>query len=515
LSRLPPEENRRVGLSFNQKDSSLWDKIGSTQFPPALLFAIVIVIAIIARLSILLPGNLFITDEAFYLGSGVEIFQDHFASAKHYHQYTTGSVYIFPLIAAIAGAFCERIGIAGIVGVRLFNIAVNTITIVFVYKTAGVLADRWIDNPYTRKWMPAFAACIFGMSSCVLYIGALGTYDALSVGFLAFGIWRLIKSLFPPEMNQEESAIASGKDFRRSVNAAAAGIAVALGMITRFYPVVFTPLIAFIAIASVVFFTYDRIQRKRFNRTAFLLIIFVIAFLAVYGSYFISCYTTAIKPSLGHNQGNIEKHQVIPAYNLIAHVFYKYRLETIMTIIGAIWLAIPCIKKSVFRNEAIAEPVRWDRLATMASFILIPIGGIAFQIVGPHNHFAYTKNLSVAVLAMAPLAGFAAAKLIEHFPKRVKWLCWAIGLWLIGGYVKHSIRLAKDDQIFGGLNNSDLAEFLKKQLSDPDFNRRRLQFQSEAIQFLLYLAVILIGLAIVITTLKLTRRNVDKTRIIK
>jgi hypothetical protein len=474
------------------------------------LFVIVILIAIIARLSILLPGNLFITDEAFYLGSGVEMFLDHFASAKHYYQYTTGSVYIFPLIAAISGAFLERFGIAGVVGVRLFNIAVNTITIVLVYKTAGVLAARWIDSPSTRKWMPAFAACIFGMSSCVLYIGALGTYDALSVGFLSLGIWRLMESLFHAEMYKGGSSIASGLDFRRSADAATAGIAVALGMITRFYPVIFTPLIAFIAIGSVVSFLYDRTRRKRFNRTAFLLFIFVIAFLAVYGSYFISCYTTAIKPSLGHNQRNIDQHQVIPAYNLIMHVFYKYRLETIMTIIGAIWLAIPCIKKIVFRNAAFEEQIHWNRLATMASFILIPIGAIAFQIIGPHNHFAYTKNLAVAVLAMAPLAGFAAAKLIEHFPKRVKWLCWAIGLWSIGGYVKHSIRLAKDDQIFGGLNNSDLVEFLKKQLSDPDFKQRYLQFQSEATHVLAYLAIFLIGLAVVLTTLKLTRRHVEK-----
>jgi hypothetical protein len=507
---LPLDEKRRVGLSFSQKDSSLLDKIGSTQCPPALLFATVILIAIIARISILLPGNLFITDEAFYLGSGVEIFQDHFASAKHYYQYTTGSVFIFPLIAAIAGAFFERFGIAGVVGVRLFNIAVNTITVVLVYKTAGVLAAQWIDNPSTRKWMPACAACIFGMSSCVLYIGALGTYDALSVGFLAFGIWRLIESLFHAEINKEGSAIASGKDLRRSANAAMAGIAIALGMIARFYPVIFTPLIVFIAIASVVSFLYDRTRRKRFNRTAFLLLIFVIAFLAVYGSYFISCYTTAIKPSLGHNQGNIDNLQVIPAYNLIMHVFYKYRLETIMTVIGAIWLAIPCIKKFVFKNAAIGEQLHWNRLATMASFILIPIGGIAFQIIGPHNHFAYTKNLTVAVLAIAPLAGFAAAKLIENFPKRVNWLCWAIGLWVIGGYVKHSIRLAKDDQIFGGLNNSDLVEFLKKQLSDPDFNRRYLQFQSEATHFLAYLAIFLIGLTVVITTFKLIRRHIEK-----
>jgi hypothetical protein len=497
-------------LSFSQKDSSFWDRIGSVQAHTILLFAIVIFIAIIARLAILLPGNLFITDEAFYLGSGVEILGDHFASAKHYYQYTTGSVYIFPLIAAIAGAFCERFGIAGVVGVRLLNIAISTVAIFFVYKTADVLADRWMDKASTRKWMPAFAAFIFGMSSCVLYISALGTYDALSIGFLAFGIWRLIKSLFRHEKSKEESAVASGKDFGRSVNAAAAGIAVALGMITRFYPVIFTPLIAFIAIVSTGFFIYDRTRRKRFNRSAFLLLIFVVAFLAVYGSYFVSCFSTAIKPALGHNQGNIQNLQVIPAYNLIMHVFHKYRLETILATIGAIWLAIPFIGKLVFRNAAIAEQERWARLATMASFIVIPIGGIAFQIVGPHNHFAYTKNLTVAVLAIAPLAGFAAAKLIEHFPKRVKWLCWALGVWIVGGYVKQSIRLAKEDQIFGGLNHSDLVEFLEKQLSDPDFNRRYLQFQSEAIHILLYLAIILVGLTLVITALHLSRRKVDK-----
>ncbi len=483
-----------VGWSL-KKNSRLWGQVASALSHPSVLLALVLMVAIVVRLLLLLPANLFITDEAYYLGAGVEIWMATLAAAKHYYQYTTGCIYIFPLAAAIAGAFFERFGIEGIVGVRLFNIAVNALTVAVVYQTARLLAYQWIESPEPRKWMPFFAGLIFGLSSCVLYVGTLGTYDAPSVAFFSIGIWRLMRAVFP-----SGKQIGSVQNFSRAGNAVAAGIALALSMMTRYFPIVFTPLIALIAIVSVVYFTYDRVRRKHFNKIAFLLIVFVLSFLIVFGGYCLWFYTAAIKPALGHNQANIEVLRTAPGLHLVIHVFDKYRLEAILAIVGSLELALPFVKKFFFGNKAFSDQEWQKRLFPMASFMLILIGGIAFQITGPHNYFAYTKNLAFPMLAIAPLAGFAAAKLMERFPSRIKWLFWSGFLCLLVGFAMRSYRLAKAHQIFGGLNNSDFSPFIAKQLSDPQFSQRYLQFQNEVAwkshQLLWCLVIILVFWAV-------------------
>jgi hypothetical protein len=491
----------------NQKASSFWEIILYAITRPSVLLAAIMIIAVAVRLSLLLPGNTFITDEAYYISAGVEILMAKIEAARHYYQYTTGCVYIFPFIAAIAAAFFERFGISGVVGVRVLNIAISIITVAFVHQTSRILANRWIENPSTRKWMPPFAGLIFGLSSCVLYISTLGTYDALSLAFLSFGIWRLVRAVLPLEKENGESKhnVFVG-NLRQTGNALAAGVSIGLGMITRYFPMVFTPLIALILIASLLYLIKDRR-----NKTALLLIVFVIAFLAVYGSYFISSYTTAIKPALDHNQANVDRQDAVPALKLLMHVFNVYGAETILAIIGAIWLSLPALIRLVSGNKKSSDPKWRERLFQMAPFILIPMGGIAFQIVGTHNYFAYTKNLAVPVMAMAPLAGFAAAKLIELFPRRFICLAWAVYLLLIGHYTMHAIEKAKIHQIAGGLNNADFIPFIKKQLSDESFGLRYRDFQnvvaSKLEHILPYLAIILVALIVIFILLKVANKS--------
>jgi hypothetical protein len=492
--------------SFSQKALSIWVKILYWCSRPAVLLAVIMIITAAARFSLLLPGNAFITDEAYYIGAGVEILMAKIEAARHYYQYTTGCVYIFPFIAAAAAAFFERFGISGVVGVRLLNIAISTITVAFVHQTSRILSNRWIENTSTRKWMPPFAGLIFGLSSCVLYISTLGTYDALSLAFLSFGIWRLVRAVLPLEEEKDESQHNTFvRNLSQTGNAAAAGILIGLGMITRYFPVVFTPLLALILIVSLLY-----LIRDRRNKTAFLLIVFIVAFLAVYGSYFVSSYTTAIKPALDHNQANVDRQDAVPALKLIMHVFNVYGAETILAIIGAIWLSSPAIIRLASGNMKPADLKPWDRLFQMAPFILIPMGGIAFQIIGTHNYFAYTKNLAVPIMAMAPLAGFAAAKLIELFPRRFIWFGGIVYLWLIGLFTMHAIEKTKIHQIAGGLNNADFIQFIKKQLSDESFGLRYRDFQnavaSKLDQILPYLAIILVALFVIFLLLKVAHK---------
>jgi hypothetical protein len=487
-----------IELRSNQRYSNLLGKLLNALTRPTILLAVIMILAVAVRLSLLLPGNAFITDEAYYIGAGIEILMAKIDSARHYYQYTTGCVYIFPFIAAIAAAFFERFGISGVVGVRLLNIAIGTITVAFVHQTARILANRWIENRSKRKFMPPFAALIFGLSSCVLYISTLGTYDALSLAFISFGIWRLVWAVLPFEQEKSESnRNAFLENLKQIGNAVAAGALIGLGMITRYFPMVFTPLIALILIASLLYLIKDRR-----NKTAFLLIIFVIAFVVVYGSYFVASYTTAIKPALDHNQANVDKQDAVPALKLIMHVFHIYGAEAILSIIGAIWLSWPALIRLASGNKKPSNPKWRDNLLQMAPFIVIPMGGIAFQIIGTHNYFAYTKNLAVSVMAMAPLAGFAAAKLIELFPRRLIGLGWAVYLWLIGCYTMHAIERTKVHQISGGLNNADFVLFIKKQLRDESFGFRYHDFQnlvaSKLDHILPYLAFIIVALVVIL-----------------
>jgi hypothetical protein len=469
----------KVKLNTNQVESS-W-------LASPLLVAVVIVAAIIIRFLLLLPGNSFITDEAYYLGAGVEILHSAIDSARHYYQYTTGCVYIFPFMAAIAGAFAERFGIDGIVGVRLLNIALSLLSVIFVYKSAGILAEQWIENNSLRKWMAFFSSLIFALSSCVLYVGTLGTYDCPSLTLFAFGIWMLVRAVFH-----------SNAKFGRFINAALAGIAIALSMITRYFPLVFIPAVALIAAAASFHFIRDRIQRKIFNSTAFLLIIFGISFLVVFGGYVIAFYDIAMKPALGHNQTNIEALGRSPVYQLVLHVFDKYGFEMTLAIIGALWLSLPYFNASAAGKE---DGIWSRRIYSMAALMLIPIGGVAFQIVGPHNFFAYTKNLAYPILAAAPLSGFGAAMLMERFSHRRPRLCWFISFCLLVGFAARSLKTAKAHHIFGGLNHTEFTIFIAKQLSDPQFRERYALFQNHVVgkferAIPYFAAILLISLAL-------------------
>ncbi len=493
-----------VESNFSERSLRRSGKIYSGLSHPAVLFSVVMFLTIASRVAVLLPGNVFIIDEGYYIGAGVEILSSQIDAARHYYQYTTGCVYIFPLIAAVVAAFFERLGVSGVVGVRILNVAVGTATAAMVYGTAGLLANRWILDPFQRRLMPFYAALLFSLSSAEIYISALATYDALSVAFLTLGIWLLVLAVLPTDGENGQSG---SKSFaRRAGLASAAGVAVALGMMTRYFPVVFTPLIALLGISSAL-----ALVRNRRNKSARLLIVFVFAFLLAFGAYFISFYTDAIKPALDHNQGNVDMQDPVQAKYLAAFVFKQNKALTLLAVFGALGLAAPVFKRFVFGNGAALGAGWRNRLFEIAPFALIPAGGVAFQIVGPHNYFAYTKNLAVPIVALALLAGYASAKLIAWLPRRLQPFGTAASLLPGVVYMMQSVSQARDHQISGGLKTIDFVDFVRKQLSDEHFAARYSGFQdavaSRLHQILPWLAILLAVAAALFLFFKLKSRS--------
>jgi 4-amino-4-deoxy-L-arabinose transferase-like glycosyltransferase len=448
------------------------------------LLIVILLPALIIRLILLLPGNTFITDEAYYLGAGVEVLQSKFVWAKYYHPTTTGSVYIFPLLAGTTGAFFERFGINGLVGIRILNILINILTTAMVYWAAAILAKRWSDDPFVRRWMAPFAAIIFGLSSTSLYIGTLATYDALSTAFLALGIWRLLWAMpAPAGSNDAGSDRSIPRIAARRLNAGLAGIAVALGMMTRFYPLIYTPVIGLMLIVVVPWFFRQHFKLKTHNESLSILMIFLLAFIIIFGSYMAVSFPY-VKAASAVNQKNVEGQSNAPAWNILRYVFERWGVEVILAIAGFILLLIPALNQRMprFLNLPISTDgsmkVDWKRCIEMAPLAMIPCGGIAFQILFVRNYFALTKNMIVPVLALALFAGYFLSTLAKWLSGSLRWPKWVLAASFLSIYGRDSIVITGKYHVWGVLIHGELVPFLEKQLEDPHFAQRYALAQS-------------------------------------
>lgn len=448
------------------------------------LLAAILLVILIVRASMLLPGNIFNTDEAYYMGVGIEVLRST-AWAEYYSPYTTGSVYIFPVLSGMTGAVSGLLGISPITGVRILNLLMNVLTCGMVFGIARLLARRWSDNPFIRKWTPVFTAIFYGFCSSFGYIGTLATYDALSVAFLAFGIWRLLASLF-----------GSGAGIARATNAGVAGVSVALGMMTRFYPLIYTPVIGMMLVIVVPWFLYTRFKLKQRSVSLISALAFLISFVAVYGSYLAFSFPI-VKAALKWNQNNVEGQLPVPAGPLVYNIFDQWGLELIPACVGVLLLTAPLFAfaiRRLFRRQAPALTPSgvWTRTLEIAPFILIPLGGILFQIFGVRNYFALTKNMAVPLLASAPFAGYFFASLLAALPKGIffQYLRWLMPAWYFRRFIPRSLNYVPEFHIWGGQNNSDPIAFLATQLQDPPFGEKYAFVQSH-----IYIPIILVLLA--------------------
>jgi hypothetical protein len=461
-----------------------------------MLPAAVLLVMLIVRLTLLLPGNIFITDEAYYLGVGIEILRSA-GWAECYNPYTTGSVYIFPILSGATGALCGRFGIDALIGVRILNILISTLTCGMVYGAARLLAKRWSDDPFVRKWTPVFTTLVYGFSSSSLYIGTLATYDALSIAFLALGIWRLLIAL--QASGDPDAARAAGKVSAatgQGMNAGLAGSAVALGMMTRFYPLIYTPLLGMMLVLVIPWFLYNRFKLKKPSVCLSSMMVFLISYIVVYGSYLAFSFPY-VKAALEWNQRNVDGQSPVPAGQLLDTISDRWGLETFIAGLGIFLLIVPVLGYAIRRLFRRPTPAggsmnAWKRIFEIAPFALIPLGGLAFQIIGVRNYFAVNKNVAVMILAAAPPAGFFIARAMGAVPKGLlQWLRWFLPVWFFWRYTPKSLDFARKFHVWGGQHHTDAVTFIAKQLGDPPFGEKFAFVQSHIFIAIICAAILL------------------------
>lgn len=137
-----------------------------TKFTYNLLLPIIILLAFAVRI-INLSYNSPFRDEAIYIVLGKLGVFDHDWWSYNAQSWLGGSLYIYPIITALAYA------IGGITGSRLLNIFLNLSAICLIFKLACQLS-----RPEKNQRIGSLtAAALTGGASISLYVARLATYD--------------------------------------------------------------------------------------------------------------------------------------------------------------------------------------------------------------------------------------------------------------------------------------------------------------------------------------------------
>ena len=151
----------------------------SSLAPPA---ALGVVLALQAWDSVrLIRSNSAFLDEATYLGAGHRLWQTflHGGPNLHFPNYFSGAPVVYPILGAAADS------IGGLTAARSLSLSFMLIATVLVYASARRLYGRWAGP---------LAAAAFVTVEASLFLGALATFDALSLTLIALATWIVIRA---------------------------------------------------------------------------------------------------------------------------------------------------------------------------------------------------------------------------------------------------------------------------------------------------------------------------------
>lgn len=150
-------------------------------------------------------------DEAYHIIIGHQVLNGQYCPAC---PYTTGTVLIHPIIAAIGDSF------GGLYGARAMNIFIALGLTVIIYLTTL----RLFDGKYGL-----IAALLFMFSGTTLYLAKLATYDMIAAFFLALSFYLILRSEQAPS------------SLHKNLWLFAASLALFLTSVTKYLMPVFIP----------------------------------------------------------------------------------------------------------------------------------------------------------------------------------------------------------------------------------------------------------------------------------
>jgi hypothetical protein len=240
---------------------------------------------------------------------------------------------------------------------------------------------------------------------------------------------------------------------------------------------------------------YQRLKLKRPDVSLSAMMVFLISYIVVYGSYMALSFRY-VKTALEWNQKNVSGQSPVHARQLLEEIFDRWGLEMVLAGLGILLLIVPVLSFVIgrfFRRPTPAGATRnvWKRCFEIAPFVLVPLGGIAFQIVGVRNYFAISKNMAVPILASVPFAGFFIAKLMAAVPKGIlQYFKWLMPVWFFWRFMPRSLDFARNFHDWGGQHHSDAVAFLADQLQDPSFREKYAFVQSHIYIQVIFVLVI-------------------------
>ena len=139
------------------------------------------ILLLTALLALRLRNSAFI-DEALYINAGQDYLNHllHGASVPDHGAYFSGVPVLYPVLAAALDA------VGGLQLVRLFSLLCLLVTVVLVQDFTQVV--------FRSRRAGLLAASAFALTGSVIFIGALGTFDALCILLLALAMWLAVKT---------------------------------------------------------------------------------------------------------------------------------------------------------------------------------------------------------------------------------------------------------------------------------------------------------------------------------
>lgn len=179
---------------------------------------LIVVLLIYAALALRLNNTAFI-DEARNISAGRDYLLHWFGDGPKvdHSAYFSGAAIVYPVIAALLNS------VGGLAVVRLFSLLCMVVTVAFLQSAVAQVSSS--------RRVGLLAAAAFAFTAPVVYLGALGTVDALCLMLLAAALW------------------AGVRDSHRS--AVGAGCLLALAVVVKYTAFVFVPvLVVVIMIAA-------------------------------------------------------------------------------------------------------------------------------------------------------------------------------------------------------------------------------------------------------------------------
>lgn len=187
---------------------------------PALTLTCILAVQAVLSLRLIWSNTAF-NDEALYLWSGNLEWAHwlHGTPIPAFSTYFSGAPVLYPPLAAIANS------IGGLAGARLLSLCFMLGATALLYATTSRLFDR-------RS--AAYGAIVFAVLGPVEVLGALATYDAMAIFFVALGVWLVILA----------------KGVWSELFLIASGLSLAVADATKYASVLWTPAVIIIAVLT-------------------------------------------------------------------------------------------------------------------------------------------------------------------------------------------------------------------------------------------------------------------------